>query len=262
MMTCAKCNAERAPPEKFCGECGHLVAQETVAPKSQSCPSCGTVPGDPSALFCSTCGVPLAGADRPLSNRPQPTTEGAIPSVSSMGVAPQRSRRRYVWGTIVGIAILTGLGFVGSRLFLGEQAEEQSYEHSLEKRTPEERLVIRAQNGETDEVQSLLAAGVRPDARPDSTGATALIVAGAGGHSDTVKVLVAAGADMNGQDESGLTALMAAARLGHSDTVKVLIAAGANVNVPRKSGATALTIAREAGHGEIVHMLQEAGAKE
>ena len=58
----------------------------------------------------------------------------------------------------------------------------------------------------------------------------ALIKAAREGHSTVVEQLVAAGAEVNRQDEDGLTALMHAARGGHSTVVEQLVAAGAEVN--------------------------------
>jgi ankyrin repeat protein len=55
---------------------------------------------------------------------------------------------------------------------------------------------------------------------------------------------------------------MAAARAGHNDTVKFLIASGANVNVKDTDGETALLLARKHGHNETVRILQQAGASQ
>jgi ankyrin repeat protein len=82
------------------------------------------------------------------------------------------------------------------------------------------------------------------------------------GHSQTVKDLLADGADPNAEDDIGQSALIGAARNGHEDTVSVLLAAGANVNLRlRGSGWTALTLSAKNGHPGIVKALLENGAE-
>jgi len=49
---------------------------------------------------------------------------------------------------------------------------------------------------------------------------------------------------------------------GQTETVRVLLDAGADVNAKTEMGVTALTIATQTGHPEIVELLQKAGAEE
>ena len=74
------------------------------------------------------------------------------------------------------------------------------------------------------------------------------------GHSAVVEQLVAAGAEVNWQEEDGATALMAAAGEGHSAIVEQLVAAGAEVN-------RALIWAAGEGHSAVVEQLVAAGAE-
>lgn len=64
----------------------------------------------------------------------------------------------------------------------------------------------------------------------------------------------------------GLTALMEAVVLGdggpnHTEIVRLLVSAGANVSIPDRDGITALAHARQRGYGAIVRILEAAGAR-
>jgi ankyrin repeat protein len=115
---------------------------------------------------------------------------------------------------------------------------------------------------------------------------TALIAASSEGHSEIVKLLIEAGADVYAQDLEGHTALwwayqyghtevtkllfeagagvniglIEASRYGSTEVVKLLIEAGADVNVTDNDGHTALWWAYQYGHTEVVELLREAGA--
>ena len=47
----------------------------------------------------------------------------------------------------------------------------------------------------------------------------------------------------------------------HTETLRRLIAAGANVNIPDRGGATPLAHARRRGYAAMVTLLEAAGAK-
>ena len=57
-------------------------------------------------------------------------------------------------------------------------------------------------------------------------GATPLCIASQNGHLEIVKVLIAAGADVNQATKNGCTPLYVASLYGHLEVIKVLIASG------------------------------------
>jgi len=57
---------------------------------------------------------------------------------------------------------------------------------------------------------------------------------------DSIKALIASGADVNARSKVGRTALMWAADKGDADSIKALIASGADVNAKDENGTTAL----------------------
>lgn len=135
-----------------------------------------------------------------------------------------------------------------------------------------------AANGNTAAVKSLLANGIDVDTKTPSL--TALMWAASGGHTDTVRVLLDADADVNAIADDGSTPLMHAVLSGNVDTVKVLLDAGADVHTKNNIGVTALSIvpgersssfalggflfnrASKSRQGNIAQLLKEAGAQE
>lgn len=82
-----------------------------------------------------------------------------------------------------------------------------------------------------------------------------------GGHVESIKVLAAAGANINAQQEDGVTALMLAMLYHYnSDTAEALIAAKADVNLADKNGWTALMYAISKNCVDNVEILLKAGA--
>jgi len=95
---------------------------------------------------------------------------------------------------------------------------------------------------------------------------TALIAAAHLGHVDVVKILIAAGAPLDHVNNLGWTALIESIVLGnggtaHTETLRALVAAGANVNLPDKAGVTPLALARTRGCSAMVTILERAGAR-
>lgn len=80
------------------------------------------------------------------------------------------------------------------------------------------------------------------------------------GDFEEVRLLLAAGADVNGQDFMGFTPLLEAVSKGHLEIVRLLIEKGADVNKQDGDGYTPLHEAASHGYTEIVKSLIEANA--
>ncbi len=119
-------------------------------------------------------------------------------------------------------------------------------------------LAVRAGNGET--VRKLLASGANARAA-NRYGVTPLQLAAVNGDAAIAKQLLASGADPNAVLPEGETVLMTAARTGVPDVLRILIEAGANVHAAEKLyGETALHWAAAENHAEAVRVLVAAGA--
>lgn len=98
-------------------------------------------------------------------------------------------------------------------------------------------------------------------------GGSALIPACERAHLEVIAVLLAdKHFPVDHINRLGWTALLEAVILGqggaaHQQVVKMLIAAGVNVNIADKDGVTPLQHAQKRGYKEIVKMLQQAGAR-
>ena len=95
---------------------------------------------------------------------------------------------------------------------------------------------------------------------------TALIAAAHLGHAEVVRMLIRAGAPLDHVNNLGWTALLESIVLGdggprHTETLRALVEAGANVNLPDRAGRTPLGLARARGYGAMVSVLQDAGAR-
>ena len=95
---------------------------------------------------------------------------------------------------------------------------------------------------------------------------TALIAAAHLGHAEVVRTLIRAGAPLDHVNNLGWTALIESIVLGdggarHTDTLKALIEAGANVNRADRNGQTPLALARARRYAEMTAILERAGAR-
>ncbi len=83
-----------------------------------------------------------------------------------------------------------------------------------------------------------------------------LHAAGHYGHTECVRVLLDAGADINEGDKNGWTALMEAARGGRTAAARLLLDRGADRSLRNKDGTTALDLAKQQNKLEIVALLE------
>ncbi|HSE93480.1 MAG TPA: ankyrin repeat domain-containing protein [Methylomirabilota bacterium] len=102
--------------------------------------------------------------------------------------------------------------------------------------------------------------------RTDSYDGTGLIRAAHHGHVEVVRELLRAKTPIDHVNRLGWTALLEAIILGdggprHTETVRLLVEAGADVNLADGDGVTPLAHARRRGQTRIVEILERAGAK-
>jgi hypothetical protein len=124
-------------------------------------------------------------------------------------------------------------------------------------------------NGDED----LIIVRIIPIARPVAVGSsgetlevpdqTPLMAAAIQGDASAAQRLLAAGADINIQDQSGQTALIYACRSPKASpaVVKLLLASGADVNVRSRNGYTALLWAQTRNDADVIRLLRRAGAR-
>lgn len=98
-------------------------------------------------------------------------------------------------------------------------------------------------------------------------GGTALIPAAERGHVEVVQELLSrTNVKIDHVNNLGWTALLEAVILGdggprRTEVVRLLIAAGANVNIPDGRGVTPLSHARQRGYTQMIGLLERAGAR-
>ena len=111
-------------------------------------------------------------------------------------------------------------------------------------------LMTCAKTGAADAVRLLVEYGANVNAKEHSQNQTALMWAAAARHPDVVKALIESHADLKAGTKQGFTPLHFAARVGDLESVKLLLAAGVDVNIltqssepeaPRSAGGSGYT---------------------
>jgi ankyrin repeat protein len=96
--------------------------------------------------------------------------------------------------------------------------------------TGEPPLMTCARSGSADAVRMLIEYGAAVNAKEPSEGQTALMWAAAERHPDVVKAFIDAHADLKANTKHGFTAIHFAAREGDVESIKLLLAAGVDIN--------------------------------
>lgn len=112
----------------------------------------------------------------------------------------------------------------------------------------------------------LLASGASAKLVTSRYDGTALIAAAHLGHDGVVKQLITAGAPLDHVNNLHWTAVIESIVLGdgglrHQETLRALIAAGANLQLGDRQGNTPLQLAKARGYREMEQMLVKAGAR-
>jgi len=129
----------------------------------------------------------------------------------------------------------------------------QKWQYTWQQSPEDEALLHAAQSGDLAQVKLSLKQGANLNWSRIYNKFKPITVAAANGHSDIVKTLVQAGADINPINQ--ITPLEAACMRGHTRVVKLLLGAGAYVDL-----GTPLIFATEHGHTDIVRLLLDKGA--
>jgi len=121
--------------------------------------------------------------------------------------------------------------------------------------TGETPLMTCAKTGSVDAVRMLLEFGATINAKEPSQNQTALMWAAAERHPDVVSALIGAHADLKAATKQGFTAIHFAARVGDLESLKLLMAAGVDVNLPTQAaeGEPAVTAGRGRGGGATAY---------
>ena len=105
--------------------------------------------------------------------------------------------------------------------------------------TGETPLMTCARTGAADAVRLVVEYGAAVNAKEPKQNQTALMWAAAERHPDVVKALIDAHADLKANSKQGFTAIHFAARVGDLESVKLLVAAGVDINIlTQAEGAT------------------------
>jgi serine/threonine protein kinase len=118
-----------------------------------------------------------------------------------------------------------------------------------------------AEKGDVEAVKILLAFGADVNVKDQNNGRTPMSYAAGNGHSDVVKLLLQAGAEVDLPDEDGRTPMSYAAKNGHSHLVTSLLQTGAKVDAKDLRQRTPISHAAWNGHSDVVKLLLQAGAE-
>jgi ankyrin repeat protein len=122
-------------------------------------------------------------------------------------------------------------------------------------------LMIASRTGSAETIKALVARGADVRARELRKGQTALMWAAAENNVAAIRALIEAGADINEKSKGGsFTPYLFAVRAGHIDAARALIDAGVDVNQSLTDGTSALVLAVMNAHYELAGALLDKGA--
>lgn len=130
-----------------------------------------------------------------------------------------------------------------------------SYLHSQK----QQEIITAAKNDSTESLKLALDKGLNVNAR-DMLEDTPLMIAARRGNVESVKLLIEAGADVNASNRNGNTALIFAAEKGSEPVVRELVKGGAKINAIGADGLSALVSSVRNGFGDIALFLIQSGA--
>jgi len=126
-------------------------------------------------------------------------------------------------------------------------------EHAPDGFTP---VALAAFFGQPAAVKVLIAAGADVNAAAKNPlKVAALHAAVAGGKLEIVKTVLDAGADANAQQQAGFRPIHEAGVKANRGLAELLLAHGADPSLPNDAGVTAIDLAREKGHAEFADWL-------
>ena len=127
-------------------------------------------------------------------------------------------------------------------------------------------VTIAAVADDLETLRLVLAGGASAKNTTSPYDGTALIAAAHLGHAEVVRELIRAGAPLDHVNNLGWTALIEAIVLGdggrrHTETLRALVEAGANVNLADRRGTAPVALARGRGYTAMAQILERAGAR-
>ena len=136
---------------------------------------------------------------------------------------------------------------------------------NIQDNTQQSAYLIATSDGYLELLQRTLQAGANVHST-DSYNGTGLIRAADRGHVEIIQELLKTDIQLDHINNLGWTALLEAIILGdggprHTEVVRLLVEAGANVNLADSNGVTPLAHARLRGHQRMIEILQSAGAR-
>ncbi len=141
-----------------------------------------------------------------------------------------------------------------------EAVKQAEYQRAVElaklakKGTP---LLTAAAKGMTETIAILLRAGAVTD-KADNNQETPLFKAAQNGNSMAVQALLEAGADVDKANTHGVTPVCIAAQEGHASVIQMLLNANADIDKTDHTGLPPLLRAASNGHATVVLLLREA----